>query len=387
MICACAASVSAEAFINLFSAPLVPTAPIATHFSPSPLTIVTPPVKDLSLRKVFQFRASVAPNTNVLIPVLPPNAQAFSVNSFEKQQELHQRFIPIPQLIREPSDIVLRSDIVDGVQTIQTAHESFRFNHGVQAANAHHHPHHHEHRSHHHGHHFEARGFKTYGLPQHDAVVPVLNVPSVHQPEFQALPIQPVTVNLPTEIQSVPEDVQYTVATNPEFTLPIETQPPFVPIAPIGQPASIDQFEFPHREQPTIQPILTLTPPLATPIDNIPVQPVPSSPAIFAPLPTPSPPLIRNFDTPNAPLVAAPVLPGAPTVPESRIESGDRNLYSNEYSSPDGTKVTESGQLFSTADGWENVISKTGSYEFVTPEGITIKMKWIADQRGFRIIP
>lgn len=390
MICVCVASVSAEAFINFFSAPLVPIAPIATQFSPSPLglSIVTPPVHDLSLRKVYQFRASIDPNTNLVVPVLPPNVHEFSVNSFEKQQELHQRILPIPQLIRAPSDIVLRSDIIDGVQTIQTARESFQFNHGVQPQELHYqhpqHQAHHEHHFNHHSRHYEPRGFKTYGLPQHEELAPVYNVPSVQQPQFETAPIQsipaPTTINLPTEIQSIPEDIDYTVATNPEFTLPIETLQPIVPIESINQPATIDEYEVPHHAQPSIQPILTLTPPLATPIDAIPIQPAPHSPAIFAPSATQSPPLIRN--------IADSSLPAVPTAPASRIESGDENLFQSEYSLPDGTKVSDNGQIIETnIPGWEKVIARSGMYEFITPEGIKIKTKWVADHNGFRIIP
>lgn len=62
----------------------------------------------------------------------------------------------------------------------------------------------------------------------------------------------------------------------------------------------------------------------------------------------------------------------------------DKNQYTNGFSLDDGTKVAEQGKLISTDDGWEYVIAKKGSYEYVSPDGTPIKVKWIADENGFR---
>lgn len=62
------------------------------------------------------------------------------------------------------------------------------------------------------------------------------------------------------------------------------------------------------------------------------------------------------------------------------------NHYSNRFSLSDGTKVSEEGKLISPAAGWENVIAKTGEYEYTSPEGIPVRVKWIADHEGFRVL-
>lgn len=405
MLCICATSISAfpGAFINSFSNQIVPTAPIATQFSPSPLTIVTPPVHDLTLKKVFKFQASVAPINHHLIPAISPNTKTFSVNSFERQQELHstpefhQRIAEIHHHEAKFSDPILQSDLVDGVQTIKSAHQSYTFNHEVKSNDAHQH------------HAYDILppriGFKTYGLPAHDhgsqddsapifdyglpvqdntpifdvlphpehehqqptvisielpvETKPIEFVPvAVHHPEIHPVhpsinPVNTIVINHPIESSAFPEDIPIFV-TNPTLTLPIESSPVVsVPIA---------------------QPVFSPAPPLvAHPVhidaDELPIL---ATPAIFAPSISP-PPLIRDQE----------VLALAPP----RIDSDDQDLYSNEFSAPDGTKITESGKIFSTADGWKDVIAKRGSYEYISPEGIPIKVKWIADQRGFRVLP
>lgn len=62
------------------------------------------------------------------------------------------------------------------------------------------------------------------------------------------------------------------------------------------------------------------------------------------------------------------------------------NQYSNRFSLSDGTKVSEQGRLISPAAGWEHVIAKTGEYEYISPEGIPVRVKWIADHEGYRVL-
>lgn len=86
------------------------------------------------------------------------------------------------------------------------------------------------------------------------------------------------------------------------------------------------------------------------------------------------------------PLVSSPPSQPAITLPENTLVSiiDDKNQYTNGFSLDDGTKVTEQGKLISTDDGWEYVIAKKGSYEYVSPDGTPVKVKWIADENGFR---
>lgn len=75
-----------------------------------------------------------------------------------------------------------------------------------------------------------------------------------------------------------------------------------------------------------------------------------------------------------------------PTTRTSEHFIEGNNRYSNRFSLSDGTKVSEQGKLISPQVGWENVISKTGEYEYVSPEGQLINVKWIADHEGFRVL-
>lgn len=63
----------------------------------------------------------------------------------------------------------------------------------------------------------------------------------------------------------------------------------------------------------------------------------------------------------------------------------DKHEYANGYELSDGTKVGETGHLITTGDGWENVIAKRGHYEYISPEGLPVKVNWVADENGFRL--
>lgn len=67
------------------------------------------------------------------------------------------------------------------------------------------------------------------------------------------------------------------------------------------------------------------------------------------------------------------------------IIDGD-NQYTNRFSLSDGTKVSEQGRLISPAKGLDNVIAKTGEYEYISPEGMLVKVRWIADHMGYRLV-
>lgn len=77
---------------------------------------------------------------------------------------------------------------------------------------------------------------------------------------------------------------------------------------------------------------------------------------------------------------------GPITVPENTLVNviDNDNQYTHGFSLNDGTKVAEQGHLITTNGGWEYVLAKQGSYEYVSPEGKEIKVNWIADDKGFR---
>ncbi|KAG8237862.1 hypothetical protein J437_LFUL017861 [Ladona fulva] len=66
---------------------------------------------------------------------------------------------------------------------------------------------------------------------------------------------------------------------------------------------------------------------------------------------------------------------------EVRDEAGNYRLS---YVSEDGTKLSESGRLVPNAEGDDQVLVKEGSYSFVTPEGRTYSVQYVADEQGFR---
>ncbi|XP_037033935.1 anti-sigma-I factor RsgI2-like isoform X1 [Bradysia coprophila] len=109
----------------------------------------------------------------------------------------------------------------------------------------------------------------------------------------------------------------------------------------------------------------------------------------------PSPQTIDSiFDVPFQPTARTRVNTFEPSVhstntPTTRTNEniiGGNHQYANRFSLSDGTKVSEQGKLISPQAGWENVIAKTGEYEYVSPEGIPVKVKWIADHEGFRVL-
>ncbi|XP_024085143.1 uncharacterized protein LOC106673385 isoform X2 [Cimex lectularius] len=71
----------------------------------------------------------------------------------------------------------------------------------------------------------------------------------------------------------------------------------------------------------------------------------------------------------------------------SRLSIQDQRLqYTHGFSDDSGTTVSEQGRLLSTNEGWEYVIVKKGSYSYISPEGVRVKVNYIADHNGFRIV-
>lgn len=73
--------------------------------------------------------------------------------------------------------------------------------------------------------------------------------------------------------------------------------------------------------------------------------------------------------------------------PKSQVQfRDDKNQYSVGFQDSEGTEVKEQGRLISTDNGWEYVIAKTGSYKYLSPEGVEVEVEWVADEKGFRIL-
>lgn len=71
----------------------------------------------------------------------------------------------------------------------------------------------------------------------------------------------------------------------------------------------------------------------------------------------------------------------------TQVSFQDNKLqYTHGFSLEDGTKITEQGKLISTDDGWEYVIAKSGKYEYISPDGTPVKVNWIADENGYRVL-
>ncbi|XP_065339992.1 uncharacterized protein LOC135939503 [Cloeon dipterum] len=139
---------------------------------------------------------------------------------------------------------------------------------------------------------------------------------------------------------------------------------------------------------------------------QFPLQPTPQLPVVpLRPSDVPSPnaaprpglaplPLLPSL-RPRPSLV--PTLPGvgslAPVAPP-QINPGDQffdktpeGRFSSGFRSADGTQVYMEGELVPTTDGKDVVVVKRGAYSYITPEGNTISVRYVADHLGFRVIP
>ncbi|RZF39147.1 hypothetical protein LSTR_LSTR005775 [Laodelphax striatellus] len=80
--------------------------------------------------------------------------------------------------------------------------------------------------------------------------------------------------------------------------------------------------------------------------------------------------------------VAQPIRQQIPVI--SRFE--ERNVdgsFSQRYQTGDGQTVSESGVTKRNHENDGNVIVKTGSYQYTSPEGITYTVQYTADEFGF----
>ncbi|KAG8279186.1 hypothetical protein J6590_003994 [Homalodisca vitripennis] len=59
------------------------------------------------------------------------------------------------------------------------------------------------------------------------------------------------------------------------------------------------------------------------------------------------------------------------------------NQFSESYTTHDGQTFVEQGVLKRTADGLDNVLVKQGSYQYISPEGVPIRVDYTADEFGF----
>lgn len=54
------------------------------------------------------------------------------------------------------------------------------------------------------------------------------------------------------------------------------------------------------------------------------------------------------------------------------------------YETRDGTVINEQGRLKQGPNGGYTVLTKQGSYSYLSPDGTPIKLSYIADDLGFR---
>lgn len=203
----------------------------------------------------------------------------------------------------------------------------------------------HEHIADHHHHHQSNSIVRhtTYGVPSHASHNPS-EIPSHTSPEHEHIPSdEPSHIPSQDEIDALP------VFQNDKFLSPTVR----------------------HANTPTT--LSNLQPPAQT-IENI------FDTSFHSNNPT-TQTRVNNFD-PSAHSRNHPT-----THTTEQIIVDGNNRYMNRFSLSDGTKVSEQGKLISPKVGWENVIAKTGEYEYVSPEGIPVKVKWIADHEGFRVLP
>ncbi|XP_069700747.1 larval cuticle protein LCP-22-like [Periplaneta americana] len=136
--------------------------------------------------------------------------------------------------------------------------------------------------------------------------------------------------------------------------------------------------------------------PAGAPSPKVPASSVPFQGAIFSPAPIPvdrTPPLAPLNLLPITSIEEIGHIPenGNPMSrneivlpPGSRLSLTDNLGQFSHGFSDNGTVVSEQGRLLNTNDDWEAVIVKKGFYSYVSPEGIPIKVSYVADENGFR---
>ncbi|XP_057370549.1 larval cuticle protein 1-like isoform X3 [Daphnia carinata] len=69
----------------------------------------------------------------------------------------------------------------------------------------------------------------------------------------------------------------------------------------------------------------------------------------------------------------------------SNIEANADGSYSFAFESADGTKVSESGSQKQVGPKPEDIgtVSR-GSYSYLSPDGVTLTVNWVADENGFQ---
>lgn len=363
MIVLASVSLSTQEFINSVSSQIAPTAPIATVFDPSPLTVVTPPVFGLAQgvleRTALNFYTSVQPATKLQLPVFPAK-EHFNIADSIKPRVILERLSITTRKPGTPHHFY--SGPVDEVKTIFSKKPE--------------------------------KPFAMYGLPSNQPIVPV------HQ-AFQpiATPVRPLIPSAPP-ISSIPSIEPLAPPPLPELPA-IVTLPQSSASLPINPAQSYLENEDDREVLPS--PAIFAPQPSIQSTEN-------KLPIIAGTVPSNKPPLIHGDFHPAlpqvifTPTVSPPQLVSQPiqdtifnnniqpaespnNVQVSTIISGDNNdKFNSEYSAPDGTKVSESFKIIST-DKWKDVVAKRGSYEYISPEGIPIKVKWIADHEGFRTEP
>lgn len=60
--------------------------------------------------------------------------------------------------------------------------------------------------------------------------------------------------------------------------------------------------------------------------------------------------------------------------------------YVSSYRLEDGTAVQEQGHFVPTGNGAEQQFVKQGHYEYRSPDGQTQRVRWVADQNGYRVL-
>uniref|UniRef100_A0A1B6EH62 Cuticle protein n=1 Tax=Clastoptera arizonana TaxID=38151 RepID=A0A1B6EH62_9HEMI len=105
-----------------------------------------------------------------------------------------------------------------------------------------------------------------------------------------------------------------------------------------------------------------------------------------APYPNAASPLTSGGELLSAPAPGA--VPEEVVLPQNtRLEiRDDKGQYSHGFSDDKGTQISEQGSLITTNGGWEYVIAKKGSYSYISPEGKTISVSYLADHNGFKIL-